>query len=258
LSSHCIAYASGLAHLWGIEGYCRFCVAPAEDFLGWVRSSYPGPVEWVSVQFPTPYKFEVPAVASGSSVGSKRKTSGGKNSQLPCSLKDGKVCDDEGGFMVTRGLIDQCVDIALNKGNEDGRCGIYVQSNVEDVAVTLRARYEESLSLFNIQIIKNDNATKTIKTVNDGNNGSACAYYMKEFDAKNTSQGNAFPYDVFNEDYREGEMVAEQLYGEQGDVAATLGQDGADNVPRRQQQWIASGGQRADPSGNIPLTNCVF
>ena len=243
--------SAGLAHQWGIQDHCRFCVAPAEDFLGWVRSSYPGPIVWISVQFPTPYSFE--SRTKSNTPGTKKQIQGGKNSQLPSSRTDdvAAACDDEGGFMVTRRLIDQCADIALNKGLE-GRCGIYFQSNVEDVAVTLRARFEGALNRVNIQIVGKDckHAPKQSKKKNSSTSTcNATASYMKAFcDGGVKEHENLFPHDVFHVDKgRKGAVDEDEGAVFLADINAV---EDVENIPRRQQQWIADGGERADTSGN--------
>lgn len=147
LSNHCVAYASAIARKWQINSRCRFCVAPAESFLEWVRSSYPGPIFWVNIQFPTPYKLDESMLsqdnvsenifkAAGNSEEADRKIKNlrRRNVQLP-------GINDDDGFMVTRKLISLSIDIALRNGSV-----FYFQSNVEDVAVYTRGLVLDSIS----------------------------------------------------------------------------------------------------------------
>ena len=90
--------------------------------------SYPGTVAWISVQFPTPYKFDTRALAgagAGAGSGSHHKKGRGQNAQLPssssfCGAADEDENGDEGGFMCTRRLLELCVDIGLQKGGGAG------------------------------------------------------------------------------------------------------------------------------------------
>lgn len=138
LSSHCVAYASAIARKWKIGATCRFCVAPAESFLEWVLDSYPGPVLWVNIQFPTPYKLDGSVLAAQKiKTGSHKakKTDAGKaskqrNVQLPGIHEDN-------GFMITPKLVSCAVAISQRSG-----AILYFQSNVEDVAVLSRGMFE--------------------------------------------------------------------------------------------------------------------
>ncbi|KAJ1415185.1 hypothetical protein B484DRAFT_434790, partial [Ochromonadaceae sp. CCMP2298] len=153
LSSHCVAYAQGLAKRWNIDSECRFCIAPAEDFLQWVLDHYPGPVVWVLIQFPTPYKLDLSLSAGGlNKLKKKTGTAVGKNSQLP-TMKQGTgegEGEDDSGFMVTLALMSLAIRIAQKclalQQQQAHRCCIYAQSNVEDVAVTMLHHFDNALS----------------------------------------------------------------------------------------------------------------
>jgi hypothetical protein len=258
---------AGMARQWAIQGRCRFCVAPAEDFLGWVLRRYPGPVAWISVQFPTPYKFETRAAAAavaghkekGGKQGKgkeKGSAAGGKNEQLPSGGSSGSEAesDDAGGFMVTMRLMHLCVDISVRKGCSSGvegagggggkrRCSVYFQSNVEDVAVTLRSRFEEVLRQKDIPI------NTSVSKKNTSSKCSQSASHLKEFYSKDNNR-SLFPHDVFSD---QDSLTRPVLRAGQVSSLDGLEVDGGDadnaNVPRRQKQWIADGGERADPAG---------
>ena len=124
LSAAAISYANNLSQKWGLSSFCRFYTAPVEAFLEWCSSNYHGPIIKILIQFPTPYKLPT----GPTSVYSEGKGSKG-NLQLP-SL--------DNGFMVTPKLID----LALSSLRSDGM--LFIQSNVEDVAVTIRGLVEYS------------------------------------------------------------------------------------------------------------------
>lgn len=122
LSTVAVAYAKSISERWNLTGTCRFCVAPVEELVAWLTESYKGRVEFVLVQFPTPYKLvaPVPCNAATAKIG---------NAQLPSA--------DE-CFMVTQTLVDGVLRL-LHPGGS-----LYVQSNVEDVAVSVKHKVEQS------------------------------------------------------------------------------------------------------------------
>jgi hypothetical protein len=143
LSSHCIRYAQSISARWNLSDRCRFCVAPAEDFVEWVRDFYPGPMVWLLLQFPTPY------VLRGKTQDINR------NIQLPVLSvdredKEGTTSDESGeesGFMVTNKLIETLLSIAVTRNDsQPSPTRLYIQSNVEDVAVTMKNKVESQFS----------------------------------------------------------------------------------------------------------------
>ena len=80
-----------------------------------VEKSYEGQVALIMIQFPTPYRL----------VSDNDKRIG--NSQLPS--------DSQSGFMVSDSLLAQVARILSQSGGK-----LLVQSNCEDVAVTIRRR----------------------------------------------------------------------------------------------------------------------
>lgn len=143
LSSHCIHYAQSISSRWNLSHRCRFCIAPAEDFVEWVKSYYPGPVVWLLVQFPTPYALQIKSHEIN------------RNIQLPVLvgeevLDTSKLVEStESGFMVTNHLIETLLSL-LAKKQVDYTPRLYFQSNVEDVAVTIRRKVE--LKIDNLQL----------------------------------------------------------------------------------------------------------
>jgi len=155
---HSVGYANGLAMRWGLGARCRFFVASGESLLQRITAEYPGPVVLMMVQYPTPYKLGSHPIREGkplpaaSAVGGKRKAAasldprvakrikpsadhvppptGDKNSQLPTI--------DE-GFMMSSELAGLLYRAAATSSSY-----IYIQSNVEDVAVTMSERIEQA------------------------------------------------------------------------------------------------------------------
>jgi len=121
-SAHCIRYAQSLARRWRLppERLC-FAHCGAMAAVNAVTEDYPGPVQWILVNFPTPY-----AAVGGEQSG---------NSQLPRSA-------NSGDFMVNGDLLAAARECLLARGA--GRGALLVQSQCEDVAVMLRMRAEAS------------------------------------------------------------------------------------------------------------------
>jgi hypothetical protein len=111
-----IGYAHGLASRWGLVGRnTAFVVDSAASCLQAIVNSYPGPVAWVLIQFPTPYRLAVADQAANAG-----------NSQLPISATD--------GFMASRQVLELAKSaLQGSSGRAPGR--LLLQSNCEDVAV---------------------------------------------------------------------------------------------------------------------------
>jgi hypothetical protein len=177
LSSHCVRYAQSISARWELSSRCRFCVAPAEEFVEWVRDYYPGPVVWVLLQFPTPYvlrtkaeesnrNIQLPVLSCGEVLGSSERSSEGQGGN------DG----DEGGFMVTNKLIEIILSLMIKSREQVNHLTVtptppspclYVQSNVEDVAVTMKKKIESHclsssthLSLRHLTVQENDTSVE--------------------------------------------------------------------------------------------------
>ena len=55
MSPTAINYAKAIGQRWNLAGCCNFVVSEGLSFLKLVMASYPGPIAWVLMQFPTPY-----------------------------------------------------------------------------------------------------------------------------------------------------------------------------------------------------------
>eukprot|EP00607_Mallomonas_marina_P010821 CAMPEP_0182421666 /NCGR_PEP_ID=MMETSP1167-20130531/7111_1 /TAXON_ID=2988 /ORGANISM="Mallomonas Sp, Strain CCMP3275" /LENGTH=713 /DNA_ID=CAMNT_0024599015 /DNA_START=674 /DNA_END=2815 /DNA_ORIENTATION=+ len=168
-----VAFANSISRRWGVRGHCAFIECDVENMVQRVAQEYPGPVCWVMLNFPTPYsskllelgdkeeKRDKETVSDRTAVHSRIEERESKlvrernkedcrgNSQLPEDLED---------FMVTRSLLEKTLQLLQPKDNADlsKSCKIddrkteqsdlykqvsgclYLQSNVEDVAVTMR------------------------------------------------------------------------------------------------------------------------
>ena len=179
LSSLSINYANGIAQRWNINDRLLFVVDEAERFLDELLTvSYPGPIQRILIQFPTPYRLsailndtnpdtdphfkdEDDSDGDGDDdndfdddiydttkvdtmvAPSLDKQVGSGNTQLPQSIRNG-------GFMVTSELLQKVSKLLLVSHQEQHDRGsstatmipyhpdFIFQSNCEDVAVLMR------------------------------------------------------------------------------------------------------------------------
>jgi len=115
LSAIAISYAKGIAQRWALYRRLAFVHAPAEELLAGL-DSYPGRIQSIMIQFPTPYRLATSAEKAG-------------NTQLPSSAMD--------GFMVTLEVLNAASKLLRNM-NSGERGHLLIQSNCEDVAVWIR------------------------------------------------------------------------------------------------------------------------
>lgn len=57
MSATCVRYASGLSTRWNLNSSCRFFESGGLECLEWIRETYEGPIEWILLQFPTPFAY---------------------------------------------------------------------------------------------------------------------------------------------------------------------------------------------------------
>jgi SAM-dependent methyltransferase len=114
LSQLSLGYARGIAQRWGLDKRLQFVHGSALDVVKSVESHYPKRVALIMIQFPTPFQT---------------KDTG--NSQLPC--------DPTSGFMVSKQLLKRTLRVL-----EPLQGILLLQSNCEDVAVTMRNMAEEA------------------------------------------------------------------------------------------------------------------
>ena len=125
LSASGIGYARGLASRWGVSGRCKFVRDDARAVLRAARRSTVG-VRRILLSCPTPYAQVVPTDTS-TDVG-EAVSSG--NAQLPTSHVDTS-------FLGHAEIFDE-----MARSMVPGEGQLYLSSNVEDVALTLKRNAE--------------------------------------------------------------------------------------------------------------------
>lgn len=134
LNSQFVGYANGIATRWKIRGEnVQFVVASAQDILEKVYYTYPGPVQLIMLQFPTPYRLQIPSKSE------EEKMDREYNPQLPSGPGT--------GFMVSEKLLRTVSNIVSSTKNSHTKGYLLLQSNCEDVAVTMRKMTESITSL---------------------------------------------------------------------------------------------------------------
>ena len=130
LSQLAINYASSISHRWKLKGKVHFEVISAENIVQEILKSYPGEIQLVLIQFPTPFSFQ--EVVDDDINADEEKNDQNLqsvvrqgNKQLPSSAVK--------GFMVTKHLLD-----LVHKGLESSAGRLILQSNCEDVAVYMK------------------------------------------------------------------------------------------------------------------------
>jgi len=121
-----VAFARSVAKRWELPSdQLRFVHCSALDALRAVERNYDGQVEWILVNFPTPFATSNNGRRSG-------------NSHLPRSVRSREFMANEGLFAAAR----HC--LAARGGGGLGHGALLLQTQVEDVAVALRGMAEAS------------------------------------------------------------------------------------------------------------------
>ena len=137
LSQLCVGYARGIAQRWNVDDRLQYTYISAMELLGDIESHYPGEVALIMIQFPTPFQIK--------DVG---------NSQLPS--------DSESGFMVSKAVLGSAASL-LERSNGY----LLLQSNCEDVAVTMRQTAQDS---FGFECV--NGASLSVKSLGDSRSSS--------------------------------------------------------------------------------------
>jgi tRNA G46 methylase TrmB len=125
LSSIAITYANSIAVKWNMHDTCQFHIAPVEGFFQYIHQLYKGPIVCILIQYPTPYKLSLSQKTTTTTTQQSKQS----NSQLPT---------EEEGFMVTNKLLSISLELLAIHGI------LYLQSNVEDVAVSMKIKIESN------------------------------------------------------------------------------------------------------------------
>ena len=231
MSDHAISYCQGIAVRWGLLSNLSFICCDAHSCLEWVFSKYPGPVEWVLLQFPTPFALCAPGESTTGGgiifclllqvitvnileVGTKESG----NSLLPTRMED---------FMVTRYILGIIAALLLGKhctfATRAGK--LYTQSNTEDVAVymnnLIRSIRHSDIYGHSPHDDTSENVDKLIFRIPTSAT-EACNSYLGTGGGKTEQSENWAPIVTFKDRGHE---------------------------PRRQSRWIELGGERAGGAG---------
>ena len=152
LNSESARYGQGIAARWGLGGRVAFVQLECCEALERLEREYPGPCALVAVQFPTPFKLRLGSAEAGSQTAQEPEDGGGEegddeeedgggggNRQLP----------DTDEFMVGPHLLRRAEALLRPRATYPPPAPglLYVQSNVEDVAVWMRQAVEDHTGL---------------------------------------------------------------------------------------------------------------
>jgi SAM-dependent methyltransferase len=273
MSDRAVSYASGIARRWGLHESCHFIESDAASFLDLLFKEYKGPVECVLINFPTPYRFG----ADSHSADDVSQYQG--NSQLPTDMTE---------FMVTPAVIEQCrqllgrsavgpVSTAGDRTNSPSTIGggdsiegndrisdtdslffkyLLVQTNVEDVAVTMKNIVCNSCNFGRDQGLFIPDSSLIVEHIE-------ASWNQDQLLASDYSSADGVVFTATNN------MVSSATEGEGDGLAnkrddegkeelggavdpAELEPEGAEDsiiLQKRAVKWISSGGERARGSG---------
>lgn len=131
LSRLAVGFANSIASRWGVSGRLTYVVDSAEGFLEEATKTYPGGIQLVLIQFPTPFRLQKLALSDDDHNENDDEIIKGAAGAAKGNLQLPK--HPHGGFMVT-GLLLRLAREALRPSS--GR--LLLQSNCEDVAVYMR------------------------------------------------------------------------------------------------------------------------
>lgn len=131
-----VNFAKGIASRWNMSDNCAFIVAESKECLEHIASTYPGTIQMVMINFPTPYSLETICNASYINTNQADIKMVG-NQQLPNTEE----------FLFNSRLIDSLKDLYRKKKGNDGTNGapiLMLQTNAEDVAISVFNSLETS------------------------------------------------------------------------------------------------------------------
>ena len=287
MSPTSIGYAQSITARWNLEDTTQFLEMDAEGMLS-MLATYPGTIRGIHLQFPTPYKFE----ALSSDIDNERSSVG--NAQLPKEMST---------FMLTPRVVELC-RLLLNSrsvrpsrpNDDDARIGVkaidnedenciahehgylLLQSNVEDVAVTMknivlahtRQRSKENEKAENFQsggdfvlpddrmmhqlfeyladdeIIENISLSETTTNTDDADSDTTTFIYSNSHLPSSTTSTCSSDVDTdYNSD--SSDNIDNDNDGDCDNALNNAKDDGKDYVlQKRTLRWIASGGERAE------------
>ena len=148
MNRRCVLYANGLSSRWGMEQQCAFLEMDSLTCLDYVLNNYPGSVSTILINFPTPYNLalllneepeEMVAAKEEGSLDDDTTEENHRESK-PGATGNAQLPERLDYFMCNKELVCKIKEIFRSKRNLDASIPqlMYVQSNVEDVAVTMR------------------------------------------------------------------------------------------------------------------------
>lgn len=143
LSGRAIRYANGISNRWGFNGSCAFQYGDCLTGLDWVRDHYAGPVVLVVINFPTPYHIRnvITTCNLGDDSGSDNNvTDNDDNAHSAVPGGNVQLFDSLESFMCNKQLFSSIASMfnKLSLSCPSIEPCLFLQSNVEDVAVTMR------------------------------------------------------------------------------------------------------------------------
>lgn len=183
MNGRAMHFANGISHKWNMMKQCCFIVCDIVKGLQ-LSMKYAGPMHWVSVNFPTPYRQDmIPDMIQKYSLSADHNNSADskENSTLPAILScNSQLPSSIGDFMVTTEVYKLIEDLFHSSFISHGhrKSFLYLQSNVEDVAIVMNGMFCDHLrghqtTTFPMEIISevdasfadNNNATDRLTNI---------------------------------------------------------------------------------------------
>ena len=140
LSGRAIRYANGISNRWGFNGKCAFQYGDCLSGLEWIRDHYAGPVVLVVINFPTPYHIKnVITSNQGDDSGSSSDNVADNDDNGHSAVQgNAQLFDSLESFMCNAALFSSIARMFNKLSCPNIEPCLFLQSNVEDVAVTMR------------------------------------------------------------------------------------------------------------------------
>ena len=145
LSGRAIGYASGISTRWGFSDKCVFQLGDCSSSLQWVQDHYAGPVVLVVINFPTPYHIR--NVIDGTD---NRDALFDSEDAVNTALQgNAQLSDSLESFMCNAELFNSITRLFNKRKCSSIKPCLFLQSNVEDVAVTMKKTIDKIKGLKN-------------------------------------------------------------------------------------------------------------
>jgi len=156
MNARAMNFANSISDRWGMGKNCVFVVCDIIKGLG-LSLKYTGPIHWVSINFPTPYRQDmIPDMMQRYSLSSNVEHEDTKvdtespptnTSQMPCNSQLPSLLSD---FMVTSEVYRKIGTLFETSLASHGhlKSYLYLQSNVQDVAVVMNGMLCEAFQQY--------------------------------------------------------------------------------------------------------------